>query len=282
MKRTRIYILGVILIAIVIVFQLSYLREYNKFLDFYEKAQYEEDDFRKLEMTDHVYESLLKECEANKEDVIERITLAMLIRDFSLTERKDITKTMLPEKYVKRLKKTSLYKKLYRYYSAIYKDLMYFPVPLDLTNGETVGFEDGWMDGRNYGGKRYHEGTDIIPSRKKSGYYPIVSITDGVVEQKGWLEKGGYRIGIRSPHGGYFYYAHLASYADINEGDQVKAGQLLGFMGNTGYGKEGTVGQFIVHLHMGIYLNYGEEEFSVNPYWVLKYLEKRKLKYQFS
>ena len=55
-------------------------------------------------------------------------------------------------------------------------------------------------------------------------------------------------------------------------------------MGDSGYGaQEGTVGNFPVHLHVGIYLktdNY--EELSVNPYWVLRYLEKRRLKANFT
>jgi len=45
-------------------------------------------------------------------------------------------------------------------------------------------------------------------------------------------------------------------------------------MGNTGYGSIGTEGKFDVHLHFGIYIktdNY--EELSVNPYYILKYLE---------
>ena len=49
-------------------------------------------------------------------------------------------------------------------------------------------------------------------------------MTDGVIQSKGWLPKGGYRIGILAPSGGYFYYAHLDSYADIKEGDRVKRG----------------------------------------------------------
>lgn len=39
----------------------------------------------------------------------------------------------------------------------------------------------------------------------------------------------------------------------IKEGDQVQAGEMLGFMGDSGYGEEGTTGQFPVHLHLGIY-----------------------------
>lgn len=45
-----------------------------------------------------------------------------------------------------------------------------------------------------------------------------------------------------------------------NEGDQVRAGDLLGYMGDSGYGPEGTTGQFPVHLHVGIYMPLGVED----------------------
>lgn len=163
---------------------------------------------------------------------------------------------------------------------AIWNDLVYFPVP-EPSGGldAEVSFADSWMYERNYGGKRGHEGTDIMPSIDERGLYPIVSMTDGIVVQKGWLEQGGYRLGITAPGGAYFYYAHLESYADIEEGDSVRTGDLLGFMGDTGYSKtEGTTGNFPVHLHVGIYLIQEEAEISVNPYPALKYLEDRKIK----
>lgn len=165
------------------------------------------------------------------------------------------------------------YEKVQKLYSAIWDDLCSFPVELKIG----AVYENSWMFERYYGGKRGHEGTDLIPPQNISGYYPIQSVTDGVVEQIGWLPKGGYRIGIRSPHGGYFYYAHLDSYsASYQIGDYVEAGEIIGFMGDTGYGKEGTRGQFPVHLHFGIYIQTDEfEEISVNPYWILRYLELR-------
>ena len=54
-------------------------------------------------------------------------------------------------------------------------------------------------------------------------------------------------------------------------------------MGDTGYGKtEGTIGNFDVHLHLGIYIRTDHlEEMSVNPYWILRYLEKRKLVFSY-
>ena len=140
------------------------------------------------------------------------------------------------------------------------------------------------MNERTFGGKRGHEGCDLMASVNERGIYPILSMTDGVVEQKGWLPQGGYRIGIRAPGGAYFYYAHLASYAPALEvKDRIKAGELLGYMGDTGYSEiEGTTGNFDVHLHVGIYIDTAqEEECSVNPYWVLKYLEDHKPSYSY-
>lgn len=168
--------------------------------------------------------------------------------------------------------KKDSYLKLQKYYEAIWADLQYFPVASD-----DINFENSWMDIRTYGGKRHHEGIDLFGPVTISGYYPIISITDGVVEQKGWLPLGGYRIGIRSTSGGYFYYAHLASYEkELAPGDTVNAGDILGFMGNTGYGEEGTVGMFPVHLHLGIYINTPDgQEISINPYRILQCLRKK-------
>lgn len=162
----------------------------------------------------------------------------------------------------------------------IWNDVRYFPIP-EPTGSKDYGisYVDSWMFERSYGGKRGHEGTDIMAEENTRGLYPVVSMTDGVVRHKGWLEQGGWRLGIVAPGGAYFYYAHLDSYAGIEEGDTVRAGDLLGYMGDTGYSKkEGTTGNFPVHLHVGIYLFHGEEEISVDPYWVLRYAEPHKIK----
>lgn len=171
--------------------------------------------------------------------------------------------------------RTDAYEQLRESYQAIWDDVKYFPC----SGG--IRFENSWMFERTYGGKRGHEGTDLMPPKNKAGYYPVYSMTDGVVEQIGWLEQGGWRIGIRSSTGAYFYYAHLDSYArDFKIGDAVNAGNLLGYMGDTGYGEEGTRGKFDVHLHLGIYIQTAHyEELSVNPYWVLRAVEEHKLKY---
>ena len=59
----------------------------------------------------------------------------------------------------------------------------------------------------------------------------------------------------------------------IKIGERVSCGDILGTMGNTGYGEEGTKGKFAVHLHFGIYRQVGGKEKSLNPYYFLKNLE---------
>ncbi len=177
------------------------------------------------------------------------------------------------------------YRKLRNGYEAALADLRCFPVLKSAAwNPERLYYENGWGDLRTYGGERPHEGIDLMDRENTRGILPVVSMTDGTVTRLGWLELGGWRVGVTSPSGGYFYYAHLASYAEgLKEGAEVKAGQLLGFMGDSGYSTvEGTTGNFDVHLHVGIYLNAGtSEEVSLNPYWILKYLEGKTIEYQY-
>lgn len=167
--------------------------------------------------------------------------------------------------------------KLADIYRMVFDDLKCFPIPefqqLDIPD---IDYENGWMETRTYGGERGHEGCDLMAEHMSAGFYPVVSMTDGVVEKIGWLPKGGYRIGIRATGGAYFYYAHLDRYTkDFQEGETVTAGTLLGFVGDTGYGEEGTRGQFPAHLHLGIYIRTEHyEELSVNPYWILRYMEQ--------
>ncbi len=165
----------------------------------------------------------------------------------------------------------NIYKSCYDSYHSVLNDIRTFPVAKDSTGNEKVFFEDSFGSERTYGGEREHEGCDIMAGNNTRDYFTVVSMTDGVIEKMGWLELGGYRIGIRSPSGGYYYYAHLSSYAEgLKEGDTIKAGTKLGMMGDSGYGEEGTTGKFDVHLHLGIY--YGEDEVSFNPYYILNLL----------
>ena len=182
----------------------------------------------------------------------------------------------------KRWKRNPSYESYRNTCRAIWNTVKYFPIPESEKPGRKfVSFADSWMEERNYGGKRGHEGTDLMAGENVRGLYPIISITDGTVAKIGWLEKGGNRIEIWTEAGAYFYYAHLDSYANLKVGDQVKAGQLLGFMGDTGYGEAGTKGMFPVHLHLGIYIYPDGTEMSINPYAILKYAEQKKLRYRY-
>lgn len=157
----------------------------------------------------------------------------------------------------------------------IFNDLQCFPV---VKEGERypVNYSNSWGAERSYGGERTHEGCDLMAVTNERGRYQVCSMTDGVVKNIGWLEQGGWRIGIESDSGIYYYYAHLDSYEKAFEkGERIAAGQILGRMGDSGYGKKpGTKGQFDVHLHVGIYIkDLSGKERAVNPYWFLKQLE---------
>jgi murein DD-endopeptidase MepM/ murein hydrolase activator NlpD len=155
--------------------------------------------------------------------------------------------------------------------NVIAKEMIYFPVARAFYN--EVTYEDSYGAARQNGG---HEGCDIMDVQNEPGRIPVVSATDGVITNLGWLYLGGYRIGITSESGIYYYYAHLDSYgAGLAVGDEVKAGQFLGFMGNTGEGEEGTKGKFDVHLHFGIYIWDENREETVNPYPFLRDIDEK-------
>ena len=115
---------------------------------------------------------------------------------------------------------------------------------------------------RSFGFKRKHLGHDMMGAQGT----PIVAVEGGVVEAMGWNRYGGWRIGIRSFDGKrYYYYAHLQKdhpFADgLREGDTVNAGDLIGFMGRTGYSdKENTNNIETVHLHFGLQLIFDESQ----------------------
>lgn len=233
---------------------------------------WERDEFRKLQLG----ESLAAK-EAIDSDALASLMAAY---GFDLTDFRDSADPVLQFP----VKKPEEFRKLSQYYGMIFDDLKYFPVPLSCSRSvPDITYSDGWMQKRSYGGERGHEGCDLMGNKMPRGFYPVVSMTDGTVEKTGWLEQGGWRIGIRAPSGAYFYYAHLYRYErQWKEGDVVRAGELLGYMGDSGYGEEGTTGMFDVHLHVGIYLKTEHyEELSVNPYWVLRYLEKKRLIYDY-
>lgn len=163
------------------------------------------------------------------------------------------------------------FSKLYENFSAVELTRHAFPLPLN----SVYSYRSTWGTGRNWGGFRIHEGTDLF-----AGYgLPVRSTCYGVIEMKGWNSFGGWRIGIRDINNHYHYYAHLMGFEKgIQPGDVVTAGQVIGYVGSSGYGKPGTQGKFPPHLHYGIYRDSGLVEWSFDPYPLLHQWEQAERK----
>ena len=120
--------------------------------------------------------------------------------------------------------------------------------------------------GRSFGFKRKHLGNDLMGGLGT----PIVAVEGGVVEALGWNRYGGWRVGIRSfDSKRYYYYAHLQKdhpFAEgLQQGDIVQAGDLIGFMGRTGYSDKENVNNIeTVHLHFGLQLVFDESQKECN------------------
>ena len=140
------------------------------------------------------------------------------------------------------------------YYRPVPVDGMVFPVARS-NFLSVLEFNDDWhaprlrlVDGK-WVLVGQHEGIDIVAERGT----PIVAAAPGTVENVGWSFYSGTRVGVRGTDGRYYFYAHLSEVADgIVPGATVRAGDLLGRVGNTGYGPPGTVDEFPPHLHFGV------------------------------
>ena len=119
---------------------------------------------------------------------------------------------------------------------------------------------------RSFGFARKHLGNDLMGGLGT----PIVAVEGGVIEAMGWNRYGGWRVGIRSfDSKRYYYYAHLQKdhpFADgLAVGDTVQAGDLIGFMGRTGYSDRENVNNIeTVHLHFGLQLVFDESQKECN------------------
>lgn len=163
------------------------------------------------------------------------------------------------------------FSKLYEKFTPQQLNRHAFPLPLN----SVYSYRSTWGSGRNWGGFRIHEGTDLF-----AGYgLPIRSTCYGIIEMKGWNSFGGWRIGIRDINNHYHYYAHLMGFEKgVEVGDVVTAGQVVGYVGSSGYGKPGTQGKFPPHLHYGIYRDSGLVEWSFDPYPLLHQWEQAERK----
>lgn len=120
------------------------------------------------------------------------------------------------------------------------------------------GFGDTWGDGRS--GGRSHRGTDLFPGR---GAY-VYAVVDGRLTSRIWDGAGrnaGNAWSLTGADGTRFFYAHLQDFApDLSVGSRVRAGQIIGWVGDTGNSSS-------PHLHLEIRPGGGP---PVNPYPILR------------
>jgi murein DD-endopeptidase MepM/ murein hydrolase activator NlpD len=77
----------------------------------------------------------------------------------------------------------------------------------------------------------WHHGQDIFAALGA----PVLAVADGTVFSVGWNRVGGNRLWLRDRAGNEFYYAHLAAFSPLAvDGGRVVAGDVIGFVGNTG------------------------------------------------
>jgi murein DD-endopeptidase MepM/ murein hydrolase activator NlpD len=116
-------------------------------------------------------------------------------------------------------------------------------------------------------GGRTHEAIDILAPMNT----PVVAVQDGTIAKLFLSKAGGITIYQFDPEERYcFYYAHLDHYAEgLQEGQKVKKGQVLGYVGVTGNAPKQTP-----HLHFAIFrlteAKHWWEGTAIDPYDVLK------------
>ncbi|QBE96146.1 L-Ala--D-Glu endopeptidase [Blautia producta] len=137
---------------------------------------------------------------------------------------------------------------------------------------------------RSYGYKREHLGHDMMGQTGT----PIIAVESGYVSAMGWNQYGGWRLGISSFDGRrYYYYAHLRQNfpycKSLEVGSVVQAGDVVGYMGRTGYSAKENVNNIdSTHLHFGLQLIFdesqreGNHEIWVDVYELVKFLYKNQ------
>lgn len=128
-------------------------------------------------------------------------------------------------------------------------------LPVPVRGVEPRGLRDTWHGARGEG--RKHEGIDIFAKRGTA----VTAATEGIVLRVSTNRLGGQVVWVLGPGGQRHYYAHLDRYADIENGQRVRPGTVLGYVGTSG-NAAGTP----PHLHYGIY----EAGGAINPYPLLR------------
>ena len=123
---------------------------------------------------------------------------------------------------------------------------------------------DTYTDARSEG--RSHDAIDIMAPAGT----PVLAAADGHVEKLFTSDRGGLTIYQFEPGGRYaYYYAHLRSYAPgLHEKQQVRQGEVIGYVGNTG-----NASAQAPHLHFAILVLGPEKRWwegtAINPYPIL-------------
>jgi murein DD-endopeptidase MepM/ murein hydrolase activator NlpD len=133
-----------------------------------------------------------------------------------------------------------------------------FPVGDPHSFGDSFGAPR--MMGSEY--EHAHQGTDILAPFGT----PLLACERGIITKMGSDVLGGTKLWLKGESGTYYYYAHLSAFApDLTSGTIVEAGDIVGFVGDTGNAKGG-----VPHLHFEIHPDGGP---AVNPYPLLKVVD---------
>lgn len=117
------------------------------------------------------------------------------------------------------------------------------------------------------GSARRHEAIDMLAPLRT----PVVAVEDGTIARLFLSDAGGITVYQFDPTTTYvYYYAHLDAYADgLKEGDRVKRGDVLGYVGTTGNAPKDTP-----HLHFAIFEMTDKKQWwqgtPIDPYRVLR------------
>ena len=141
-------------------------------------------------------------------------------------------------------------------YSALVSQALPKVLPIPVDGVTRAQLHNSWGTARD--GGRHHRGIDIFAARNT----PIRSVTEGVIEAKAMRGLGGQVVYVVGPGGYRHYYAHLEEFGPQAEGDWVEAGEVIGYVGNSGNAAVSST-----HLHYGIYTPAGR---AVNPFTYLR------------
>jgi murein DD-endopeptidase MepM/ murein hydrolase activator NlpD len=129
-----------------------------------------------------------------------------------------------------------------------------FPVAGDHNYTDTFGA------GRPDLASGVHVGNDIFAAFGT----PVVAVADGRLFRVGTLKISGNRLWLRDKHGFRYFYCHLSDFAAAAyNGADVHAGEVIGFVGNTGDAEPTPP-----HLHFEVHM---PDDAVVDPY---PYLQK--------